>query len=478
MAKLKFKSNGKWESIAAFQGEPGKDGAIQYTAGEGITIENNTISAEVTKDYIDGKLEELADMGFTPIIVESLPTENIQTNTIYMIPSQDGEGENVYEEWMYINNTWEKVGSTGVGSGSVIKEYVWDLNATNYMNSDNITLTNAQKTSLISVLNQIITDGNASYYNLIVMNSNSTAVNTVGNKYHIISDNHSSKSYKLAFLGTNASNKTLELSGISFKSYTGKELPYVHKMAMKLTGVYTNTNGLITSITTGTITAANGAIAVYGSDWSERTPQSNNDPITLGYLSNNTLRKTNTTEYTPTDDYNPATKKYVDDAVANIEIPASGGDEKINHYYMSVTSSISDFNTNYSIDLSSRQEELITLCESVYQDVVNGITPLLHLRFDYGTDFYSKRRCYITMELDGQNPGMIDAVNSPFQFKRLSKFENAFNDKLILHTLHVAYNSSSGKITSASFSCKVSEYSTKKYVDDAIAALRAELGGE
>ena len=45
MAKLKFKnSKGEWESIAAFQGEPGKDGAIQYTAGDGIKIENNIIS--------------------------------------------------------------------------------------------------------------------------------------------------------------------------------------------------------------------------------------------------------------------------------------------------------------------------------------------------------------------------------------------------------------------------------------------------
>lgn len=46
MAKLKFKnSKGEWESIAAFQGEPGKDGAIQYTAGPGIKIENNIISS-------------------------------------------------------------------------------------------------------------------------------------------------------------------------------------------------------------------------------------------------------------------------------------------------------------------------------------------------------------------------------------------------------------------------------------------------
>lgn len=30
------------------------------------------------------------------------------------------------------------------------------------------------------------------------------------------------------------------------------------------------------------------------------------------------LQKTNTTPFTPTDDYNPATKKYVDDSVGNI----------------------------------------------------------------------------------------------------------------------------------------------------------------
>ena len=59
MAKLKFKnSKGEWESIAAFQGEPGKDGAIQYTAGEGIKIENNTISTEVTKQYVTNSITE------------------------------------------------------------------------------------------------------------------------------------------------------------------------------------------------------------------------------------------------------------------------------------------------------------------------------------------------------------------------------------------------------------------------------------
>ena len=39
------------------------------------------------------------------------------------------------------------------------------------------------------------------------------------------------------------------------------------------------------------------------------------------------LSKTNTTEYTPTSDYHPSTKKYVDDAIANIDV--SGGETEI-----------------------------------------------------------------------------------------------------------------------------------------------------
>lgn len=46
MAILKIKDEtGKFVDIPAIQGAPGKDGAIQYTAGEGIKIEGNVISA-------------------------------------------------------------------------------------------------------------------------------------------------------------------------------------------------------------------------------------------------------------------------------------------------------------------------------------------------------------------------------------------------------------------------------------------------
>lgn len=88
MAILKLKNNqGEWQSIPAFKGEPGKDGytpvkgvdyfdgkdgvdgkngidgkpgqdgAIQYTAGNGIKIENNTVSADVTKQYVTDAID-------------------------------------------------------------------------------------------------------------------------------------------------------------------------------------------------------------------------------------------------------------------------------------------------------------------------------------------------------------------------------------------------------------------------------------
>jgi hypothetical protein len=92
MAILKLKNTqGEWQSIPAFKGDPGKDGvdgytpvkgvdyfdgkdgvdgkdgldgkpgkdgAIQYNAGEGVKIENNTISAEVTKQYVTDSITE------------------------------------------------------------------------------------------------------------------------------------------------------------------------------------------------------------------------------------------------------------------------------------------------------------------------------------------------------------------------------------------------------------------------------------
>ena len=45
-------------------------------------------------------------------IVESLPTTDINPNTIYMVLSGTSATENVYNEYMYVNNAWELIGTS------------------------------------------------------------------------------------------------------------------------------------------------------------------------------------------------------------------------------------------------------------------------------------------------------------------------------------------------------------------------------
>jgi len=46
--------------------------------------------------------------------VDALPSTDIDTNTIYMIPGEKPDGDNRFDEYMYINDAWEKVGGSDV----------------------------------------------------------------------------------------------------------------------------------------------------------------------------------------------------------------------------------------------------------------------------------------------------------------------------------------------------------------------------
>jgi hypothetical protein len=286
MAMMKFKnSNGEWMSIPAFRGEPGKDGAVQYKAGDGIKIENDTITAEVTKDYIDGKLEDLADIGFTPEISESLPTENIDGNTIYMIPSQDGKGDNIYEEWMYINNKWEMIGSTSVDlTDYYTKDIVDDKIANVRLEREDIPIYHI-------------------YGELYV----STSLNTISNTSELgvkitelmqqIYDNRNN--HRIVCIIWHNTQVQAPKPTLSIKTYVD-----TYNMYSTSIPVYTSASYYSFSIMTPTI--SNGVIS-----WSNNY----NATLSVGDVlqSSTVLTKSNTNVYTPSKDYNPATKKYVDD---------------------------------------------------------------------------------------------------------------------------------------------------------------------
>jgi hypothetical protein len=43
-------------------------------------------------------------------IVAQLPVTDIDEATVYLVPVQVGQTDNIYQEWIYINNKWEKIG--------------------------------------------------------------------------------------------------------------------------------------------------------------------------------------------------------------------------------------------------------------------------------------------------------------------------------------------------------------------------------
>lgn len=95
-----------------------------YTKSES---DNNYVSkTHLTDSYynkttIDEMIRNISTIEFK--IANGLPTENISTSTIYLVPY-----ENEYEEYIYINNKWEMLGTTKINIDEyATKAYVDDM---------------------------------------------------------------------------------------------------------------------------------------------------------------------------------------------------------------------------------------------------------------------------------------------------------------------------------------------------------------
>lgn len=104
------------------------------TSGDTSLITDKTIDLSqyyYSKTEIDDKLESF-DLF---VIGTSLPTENIDENKIYVINSNNTGEENIYSEYIYVNNNWEKIG-----------EFKSDVDLSNYCTKDEL-VTNSIKLS-------------------------------------------------------------------------------------------------------------------------------------------------------------------------------------------------------------------------------------------------------------------------------------------------------------------------------------------
>lgn len=81
--------------------------------------------------------------------------ETGETNIIYLIPSSSQTSDNIYDEWIYVDNKWEKIGSTQADlTNYYTKEESNSLfiQDTNYVHTDN-NFTEEEKTKLSGLSN-------------------------------------------------------------------------------------------------------------------------------------------------------------------------------------------------------------------------------------------------------------------------------------------------------------------------------------
>lgn len=104
--------------------------AITETNNLNITAEkvDTTTTIEITNkqgqtttiEILDGEQGPQGEQGpagsIKLIVVNQLPTENIELDAIYLVPSQETETQNNYEEYVYINNQWEKLGEVPIAT--------------------------------------------------------------------------------------------------------------------------------------------------------------------------------------------------------------------------------------------------------------------------------------------------------------------------------------------------------------------------
>ena len=128
---------------------------LEAAAGEAITqlivTEPPVNDTDVpNKKYVDDAIAQAGHLHRE--IVQTLPNaENADSNTLYMVLSQDGTH---YDEYMVINGVWDVVGATGDGSATPFILEVATVNNLGGVRADDPTILGHENTEYLSVTNQ------------------------------------------------------------------------------------------------------------------------------------------------------------------------------------------------------------------------------------------------------------------------------------------------------------------------------------
>lgn len=315
----------------------------------------NTTRTEV-KDGAPGPQGPQGEPGAVKMqVVDTLPDVG-ETDTIYLLKKEKPGVQNLYDEYVYTNSSWEHIGDTSVDLSDYYTKEESDTKLNEKQDKlspgDNITISEDNVISasgakidfpiyIIDDNDDMFFDDVSKYYSLneTVRNKisqNITELYSTGQSScgFILRDMNKSKQYLLSNSDSDIQSKPESFWIFGLNSINNR---YTPESAYRVV-----TAQLSLSLS-----------------WSGDTCTCTEAIIFLSQIP--VLAKDNASEYTPTGDYNPATKKYVDDViVGSIEFPI--------YRIQTITNSIST--TGYtSID----DQSTLKIAEEINKAYKNGL---------------------------------------------------------------------------------------------------------
>lgn len=120
--------------ITGPQGEQGEQGTPGTPGTDGVSVTSVTQTGVQGGTLVTITLSNGQSTSFTVYngintnfqIVQTLPTSDISTSTIYLVPASDPGEQNVYDEYIYVNGAWEHIGSTSVDLSDYVTKTYFD----------------------------------------------------------------------------------------------------------------------------------------------------------------------------------------------------------------------------------------------------------------------------------------------------------------------------------------------------------------
>lgn len=118
------------QGIQGEPGTPGKDGddGVSITSVTQTGIQGGTRVTITLSNGQSTSFDVYNGINTNFQVVNTLPTENISTSTIYLVPSTTPGEENIYDEYIYVNSNWEHIGSTTVDLSDYVTKTFFNQN--------------------------------------------------------------------------------------------------------------------------------------------------------------------------------------------------------------------------------------------------------------------------------------------------------------------------------------------------------------